>query len=298
MIGSLVEMLRPFGEVREHEPMSRHTTLGVGGPARVYFRPHDRARLVQAVRALDASLPCLPLGRGSNLLVLDEGFDGVVIDLAPLNHVVCKGNLVMAEAGARMSRVASACVQAGLSGLEFLATVPGDIGGGVAMNAGAFGQQISDCLREVCCLLRDGSEIWLSADKLSMGYRHCRLPDGGIVLEAQFELQPDSSEAVRDRIRNMRARRSETQPLDQPNCGSVFTNPEGRHAAQLIEAAGLKGKTFGKARISEKHANFIVTEPGATASDVLALIRLARRSVREQFGIDLIPEVRIVGGQA
>ncbi len=296
MSASVVETLRPFGEVREHEPMSRHTTLGVGGPARVYFRPHDRVMLIRAVRALDAGLPCLPLGRGSNLLVLDEGFDGIVIDLAPLNHVSCKGRLVMAEAGARMSRVASACVQAGLSGLEFLATVPGDIGGGVAMNAGAFGQQMSDCLREVCCLLRDGSETWLPVDALGMGYRRCHLPEGAIVLEARFELEPAQPALVRDRIRRMRARRSETQPLDQPNCGSVFTNPEGMHAARLIEEAGLKGKAIGKAHISEKHANFIVTEPGAKASDVLALIRLARQTVRERFGIDLVPEVRIVGG--
>lgn len=289
------EALQELGVLIENEPMSRHTTIAVGGPARWFFRPASRDALVQALRRIPADLPLLPLGRGSNLLVADTGFSGIVVDLGNLDAVELTGRDVRAEAGARMSRVARLCAEHGLAGLEFLATVPGDIGGGVAMNAGAFGQQVSDTLVEVEIVDRRGTRRRMPASALDLGYRRCRLPEGALVLQAGFRLDPDDPRAIRERMRAMRARRSATQPLAQPNCGSVFKNPPGDHAARLIEAAGLKGMTIGGAQISERHANFIVNLGDASCADVLALIERVRRVIRRDFDIELEPEVRIVG---
>ena len=184
----------------------------------------------------------------------------------------------------------------GLTGLEFMATVPGDVGGGIAMNAGAFGQQVSDTLASIRILDRQGRVSELPAPALDMRYRHTALPQGAIVLAARFALHAGDAEAIRERMRAMRAQRSDTQPLAWPNCGSELKHPEGDHAARLVEAAGLKGFAVGGARISEVHANFIVNDGSAKAADVLALIEKARREVKARFGVTLEPEVRIVGG--
>jgi UDP-N-acetylmuramate dehydrogenase len=216
------------------------------------------------------------------------------MDLSALTGLTVAGRDVTAEAGVRMGRLARVAAGAGLSGLEFMATVPGDVGGGVAMNAGAFGQEVADSLRWVEVALRGGEVRRLEADVLAMRYRHAELPAGSLVLAAGFSLRPADSEAIRDRMREMRERRGVTQPLAQPNCGSVFKNPAGDHAARLIEAAGLKGLRIGGARISELHANFIVNEGGATSRDVRALIARAQAEVKARFGVRLEPEVRML----
>jgi len=241
------------------------------------------------------NVPILPLGRGSNLLPTDAGFSGVVLDLSGLNRIAAHETILEAECGVRMSRMARICADHGLQGLEFMATVPGDIGGGVAMNAGAFGQQLSDCLSRIRILRRDGEIEELAAGQLQMAYRHTLLPRDSLVIWAEFSLQADDSEAVRERIRQMRTTRGRTQPLELPNCGSVFKNPPGDHAARLIEACGLKGHRIGGASISDKHANFIVNEGEATSSDVLALILLAQETVLSHFAVQLEPEVRMLG---
>jgi len=287
--------LHDAGVWREHEPMAAHTTLAVGGPARWFFRPADRASLITAMQACPADVVILPLGRGSNMLVPDTGFDGFVVDLSDLNEIRVDGLNVSAGAGARMGRVARQCADHGLTGCEFMATVPGDIGGGVAMNAGCFAQQVSDSLSEIEVVLRDGSLIKMRATDLNMAYRHCELPTGSLILSATFALHTDHPEQIRERMRSMRSRRSSTQPLSQPNCGSVFKNPYGDHAARLIEAAGLKGFKIGGARISAQHANFIVNEGEASSADIVALITRAQAAVKQQSGIELEPEVRMVG---
>jgi len=292
------ESLALLGHLVEQEPMARHTTLGVGGPAHWFYRPQSRAAMIEAMPMIPEELPRLPLGRGSNLLVHDGGFDGIVIDLGELDHIEVDGCSIHAEAGARMSRVARICAESGLSGLEFLSTVPGDMGGGVAMNAGAFGQEIADTLTHADVLTADGEVVRLEKAALNMTYRHSELPENSLVLAAAFELHPASPEAIRERIRGMREKRGRTQPLAQPNFGSVFKNPPGDHSARLIEAAGLKGLGIGGARISSTHANFIVNEGNATCSDVLALIEKAQVEVEAKFGIRLQPEVRMVGGKA
>lgn len=298
MSGQWESMLEPLGKLMRDEPMSRHTTLGVGGNARWYFQPKDRTSVASAIKAIPTEVAILPLGRGSNLLVPDRGFPGVVLDLSAMKSIRIDGLKAIAEAGVRMGKFSQRCADVGLAGLEFMATVPGDIGGGVAMNAGAFGQQVSDTLQVVEIVQRDGIEARIEACDLTMSYRHAALPAGSLVLAAHFRLQTDEPEAVRERMRDMRRRRGDTQPLAQKNCGSVFKNPPGDHAARLIEEAGLKGTQVGHARISEMHANFIVNEGGASSADVLALIHRAQSEVEARFGVRLEPEVRMLQEQA
>ncbi len=294
IVGDWSEQISGLGVLLEHESMARHTTLMVGGVARWFFRPNNRAAAIASMKLLPADVSILPLGRGSNMLIPDSGFDGLIMDLSELNAIVIDGCSVTVEAGARMSRVARQCAEHGLTGCEFMATVPGDIGGGIAMNAGCFAQQVSDTLRHIEVVLPDGEIQQCSADSLNISYRHTALPSGSLVLSASFELRTDHPEEIRERIRSMRTRRSATQPLSQPNCGSVFKNPVGDYAARLIEAAGLKGFRIGGARISEQHANFIVNEGGASCADIVALIEHAQRVVQQQSGIELEPEVRVI----
>ncbi len=290
-----ISAIRETGVWREHEPMAPHTTLAVGGPARWFFRPADRESLITAVKHCPVDVAILPLGRGSNMLVPDTGFDGLVLDLSELNVLQFDACVVTVGAGVRMSRFARQCADHGLTGCEFMATVPGDVGGGIAMNAGCFAQQVSDTLSHIEVLLRDGSIIRLDAMDLNMTYRHIDLPAQSLVLSATFSLQTDHPDQIRERMRSMRSRRSSTQPLAQPNCGSVFKNPDGDYAARLIEAAGLKGLRIGGARISDQHANFIVNEGDASSADIVALIKRAQAEVKQQTGIELEPEVRMVG---
>lgn len=286
--------LKEFGVLLEHEPMARHTTLAVGGPTRWLFRPAGESELIGAMSIIPVDIPILPLGRGSNMLVPDAGFEGIVLDLGALSQLTIKDRLVEAGAGVRMGKLAQQCANHGLTGLEFMATVPGDVGGGVAMNAGAFGQQVSDTLQSIRMINRQGLIANISAGELKMHYRHTELPPGAIVLAAMFAMNTGNPETIREHMRSMRAKRGETQPLAWPNCGSVFKNPDGDHAARLVEAAGLKGYVIGGARFSEIHANFIVNDGTATSADVLALIEKARQEVKERFSIELEPEVRVV----
>ncbi|MDQ6968109.1 MAG: UDP-N-acetylmuramate dehydrogenase [Mariprofundaceae bacterium] len=286
--------LQALGELSHSEPMANHTTLAVGGAATWYFKPHNKETLSQALALTPKNIKLLPLGRGSNLLVPDHGFDGMVIDLGMLNTIQINAHRLTAQAGSRMSKIAQTAANAGLRGLEFMATVPGDLGGGIAMNAGAFGMQASDTCLQAEVMLRDGSEQILSKSQLNMVYRHSQIPKQSIITAASFELQTADQQDIRDVMRDMRHKRSQTQPLAMPNCGSVFKNPEGDYAARLIEAVGLKGKRMGGAQISEIHANFIVNHGNAHSDDVTALIQLAQQSVFEKFAIKLEPEVRIL----
>jgi len=288
------QQISSLGTLMENEPMARHTTLMVGGAARWLFKPDNRAAVMSAMLNCPADVPILPLGRGSNMLIPDNGYDGLVIDLSALNAIEIDGLSVRAEAGARMSRVARQCAEHGLTGCEFMATVPGDVGGGIAMNAGCFGQQVSDSLTHIEVVLPNGEVQRIQADDLNIRYRHTALPSRSLVISASFTLATDQPEQIRERMRSMRSRRSATQPLSQPNCGSVFKNPDGDHAARLIEAAGLKGFSIGGAQISSQHANFIVNEGDASSADIMALIKHAQMTVNQQFDISLEPEVRMI----
>ena len=297
---SILEWLRAFARPDQwltNEPMCNHTTFRVGGPADVLFFPESARQVQQAMAAAAAQgVPAMVIGNGSNLIVRDGGIRGLVIVLGErMAQVNCEGCLLTAQAGASMARVASIAMNNGLAGLEFASGIPGTLGGCCAMNAGAYGGQLSDVLLDADVLL-DGEIKTLSKEAMDMGYRTTLpLRRGGVVLSARFQLRLDDGMAIAARMRDFNARRREKQPLNYPSAGSVFKRPEGYFAGALIEQAGLKGRSVGGAKVSEKHAGFIVNAGGATAQDVLSLIRQVQEEVAARCGIALETEVRIIG---
>ena len=285
------------GQLLRDEPMSRHTTFRIGGPADMMFFPAMEQQLQLAIKlAGDYHIPCTVIGNGSNLIVRDGGVIGLVVVLGErFSHISIEDGVLTAEAGATLSRVAAEAQRAGLSGLEFASGIPGTLGGGCAMNAGAYGGQLSDVLIDARVLL-NGAIQTLSREELQMGYRTTLpLHEGGIVLSARFRLKSDDPEAIQARMRDLNARRRDKQPLNFPSAGSVFKRPEGHFAGALIEQAGLKGERVGDAQVSAKHAGFIVNVGNATASDVLALIQRVQDAVFAQSGVSLETEVRVIG---
>lgn len=280
-----------------NEPMSRHTTFRVGGTADNLFFPENEGEIVELMTlAREAELPCMVIGNGSNIIVREGGIRGLVLALGErFGKIERSGTRIKAQAGALLSRVAFAAQEAGLSGLEFASGIPGTLGGGCAMNAGAYGGQLSDVLVSAEVIL-NGERKTLTLNEMEMGYRSTLpLREGGVVLSAEFELHPDAPEKILSRMRELNARRREKQPLNLPSAGSIFKRPEGNYAGSLIEQCGLKGLTVGGAQVSPKHAGFIVNVGGATADDIEALIEQIRRTVYEKTGILLEPEARILG---
>ena len=288
-----------IAQVLEHEPMARHTTMRVGGPAEILFSPAGEGELLFAVReAKRAGAPFRIIGNGSNLLVLDGGLPGLTIRLGEaFSKISVDGNQIRAQAGALLSRVAAAARDASLTGLEFASGIPGSAGGGMAMNAGAYGGQLSDVF-EGCRALDPETGIIsaLGPAEMALGYREsAALSRGLIVTEAAFRLTAGDRSAIQAKMDDLSARRREKQPLNLPSAGSTFKRPEGHFAGALIEQAGLKGLSVGGAQVSDKHAGFIVNTGSATAADVLALIGRVQDEVERAFGVRLEPEVRIIG---
>ena len=289
------------GDVQGGAPLAPLTTLRVGGAARALVTVERDADLaaVGAV-AVEHGLPWLVVGRGSNLLVGDDGWPGVAIVLGrgfrgvtfTPSPVLPDGQRVRAGAAEPLPALAARVGDAGCSGFAWACAVPGTLGGAVRMNAGAHGSDMAAHLAEVDLVrLRTGVRETWTIDAVGLSYRRSQLPDDGIVVSATLDLQPGEAEQVRAEMHEIRAWRRAHQPLNQPNCGSVFTNPPGDSAGRLIDAAGCKGLTIGGASVSERHANFIVTRRGATAADVLAVIEEVQRRVREHAGIALTTEV-------
>jgi UDP-N-acetylmuramate dehydrogenase len=286
------------GEVREHAALAELTTLRVGGAARVLVvAERDEDLTAVGLVCREHALPWAVVGRGSNLLVSDAGWPGVAIQLGRgFRGVEFDGDRVRAGAAEPLPSLAVRVADAGYAGFAWACAVPGTLGGAVRMNAGAHGGEMADHLVEVEVVrLRSGvRETWPLA-ALALTYRHSQLPDDAVVVEATMRLDRGTPEVIRAEIDGIRAWRRAHQPLNEPNCGSVFTNPPGASAGALIDAAGAKGTTVGGARVSERHANFIVTRPGATASDVQTLIERVRTRVREHAGIELTTEVARLG---
>ena len=284
-------------QISENEPMSRHTTMRVGGAADVLLEPSSEAQLICALdmaRALD--IPALVIGGGSNLIVQDGGVRGVIIKLCErFARITCEGNVISAEAGTKLAAIANAAQRAGLSGLEFAAGIPGTVGGGVLMNAGAYGGEMSQVLLSGRVLVDGGVQTYSHAD-FQFGYRHtCLMKNGGIVLGATFGLTPNDPAAIAARMNELAARRRDKQPLNFPSAGSTFKRPEGHYAGALIEHAGLKGASVGGAMVSQKHAGFVVNTGNASARDVVRLIGHIQDTVYAQAGVRLHPEVRVIG---
>lgn len=285
----------PGLELRRSEPMSRHTTFRVGGPAALMALPTSEEQLVAAVKlARTEGIEPLWVGLGSNLLVDDKGLDAFVIKTAPqLNACRVEGNVITAWAGAPLAQVSNAAADHSLTGLEFAHGIPGSLGGAVTMDAGAYDGEMRQVVRSVRALNGNCEVEELDGENCEFSYRHSVFSDGScLVLSAVMELQPGDESAIRGRMAELMAKRKEKQPLEWPSAGSTFKRPEGHFAAALIDQCGLKGLTVGGAQVSEKHAGFVINAGGATCRDILDLMDEIRDRVFRATGVELEPEVK------
>ncbi|RST75407.1 UDP-N-acetylmuramate dehydrogenase [Siminovitchia acidinfaciens] len=299
----IIEELRAneVGKVKANEPLSNHTTIKVGGPADIFVEPDSIDKLIKTMEIIQKNkLPWRVIGRGSNLLVSDEGIVGVVIKLAKgMDNLDIDGTTVRVGAGYSFIVLANALGRKGLSGFEFAGGIPGSVGGAVYMNAGAHGSDVSKVLEKARVLFPDGAVEWLTNEDMEYSYRTSILQKKrpGIVLEAVFNLQEGDRDIIAAEMKKHRTYRRDTQPV-KPCCGSVFRNPLPEHAGKLMQDAGLKGYSIGGAQISELHGNFIVNNGTAKAADVLALIEYMKETALERNGIELHTEVEIVERKA
>ena len=289
-------MFEGFEVIRNAE-MRQYTTLRLGGKADWLAFPRNAEEIAALyAEAGQAGLPVTVIGHGSNLLVLDGGIRGLVIRVEKnMRSIRREGNRLIAQAGAMLGTAAAAAAEAGLTGLEFASGIPGTVGGGMTMNAGAYGGEMSDVTVRVDGITPDGKPISLNRDEMRFGYRTSAVKERNlIVTEVTMELQPGDPAGIRAKMSELNARRAEKQPLDVPSAGSTFKRPEGFFAAALIDQCGLKGYSIGGAQVSRKHAGFLVNN-GSSSRDYLALVRYVQQVVQEQTGVQLEPEIRIVG---
>ena len=307
-VKSVTEQL-PQLSLMQDEPMKKHTTFRIGGPADYYAEPDvsQISKLIEIAKACD--MPVAVIGNGSNLLVGDKGIRGLVIGIgkglseidvteAVAQQSTAQGNgrIITAGAGAILAAVAAKAAEASLSGLEFASGIPGSVGGAVVMNAGAYGGEIKDVLIDATVLTAEGELKTVTRDELDLSYRHSIVPEKGyIVLSARFRLTPKPQDEIKAYMAELRAKRVEKQPLEYPSAGSTFKRPEGYFAGKLIMDAGLRGYSVGDAQVSGKHCGFVVNKGEATAADVLTLIKDVQETVLKQFGVKLEPEVKMIG---
>lgn len=285
-------------QIKEMEPLCAHTTFRIGGPAAFYLVPEQAEEVKKAIAfANERELPFLTIGRGSNVLFQDEGYDGVVIEVGRgMEHIeLMDDGRIRAAAGTGIGALAAAAARESLSGLEFASGIPGTLGGAVTMNAGAYGGEIRDCLVSATVLDADGAMQELEKDELELGYRTSVIQKKGyIVLEALFQMKEGDRRAIQQRMREMNESRRQKQPLEYPSAGSTFKRPEGHFAGKLIEDAGLRGYRVGDAQVSEKHCGFVINRGNATAAQVRELIAHVQEKVFQMAGIKLEPEVKII----
>jgi len=291
------------GKILFRVPLSRYTSLRVGGPADIMIYPSDVMELQKVICfSQTQAIPYFVIGRGSNLLIKDGGLKGIAIRLSLgfkriklLNRSRNHTSVLVVEAGVSLTRLLKFCIGKGLSGLEFLSDIPGSIGGALAMNSGAQGRQMKDVTKSLALLTPQTEVIERSTKHLNFEYRKLHLPTGTIILQAQILMKHRSKKIILSEVEKIKKWRRQTQPLNLPSAGSVFKNPIGKSAGQLIEQTGLKGFRVGNAEISEKHANFIVNLGGATAKDILSIMKTIQNRVYQKTGIRLEPEIKIAG---
>lgn len=284
--------------VRLHEPMKKHTTFRIGGPADYYLCPHSTEELQKILQICKKNkMEFFVLGNGSNLLVSDKGYRGVVIQLwKNFSDIVTKEDTITVKAGALLSKVAAEALEEGLTGMEFASGIPGTIGGAVVMNAGAYGGEMKDIIKEVTVLTKEGDILTISKEEMNFGYRTSVVKEKGyVVISVVLQLKKGDRAEIRKVMDDLKERRVTKQPLDMPSAGSTFKRPEGYFAGKLIMDAGLRGFSVGGAQISEKHCGFVVNKGDATAADVLGLIKEVQKRVQEKFGVALEPEVKFLG---
>lgn len=283
--------------VLQGEPMAKHTTFRIGGPADAFVQIESTEALANVLQYLEKiEIPYMILGNGSNLLMDDAGYRGVIIEIADkMNEVRVEGSCLVCQAGALMSKVARVAYENGLTGLAFASGIPGTIGGGCVMNAGAYGGELKQVVESVTVMDRQGNQITLDNESMEFGYRDSVIKHYPyIVVEVRIRLTPGDKEAIKQEMDELAGKRREKQPLEFPSAGSTFKRPKGYFAGELIMNAGLRGYTVGGAQVSEKHCGFVVNKGGATAEDVKALIAHVQETVEEQTGVLLEPEVIIV----
>jgi UDP-N-acetylmuramate dehydrogenase len=292
----LQQILRP-DQVLFDEPLKNHTTFKIGGPADAVALPDTMDQICKLIAALrESDTRYMVIGNGSNLLFSDKGYRGVIVKLSTnFASVSADGSSVRAYAGAALAQASQKAAQSSLSGLEFACGIPGTVGGGVFMNAGAYGGEIKDVFAEAQVLSTSGDIITLRAADMEFAYRHSRLQSSGeVLLTAEFQLAPGESAAIKAQMDDLNRRRREKQPLDMPSAGSTFKRPEGYYVGKLITDSNLRGFAIGGAQVSETHAGCIVNRGGATCVDVLRLIEHIQTTVQRQFGVLLHPEVRLI----
>ena len=279
------------------EPMKKHTTFRVGGPADVLVQPDETALAAILALCRQYHVSYSFIGNGSNLLVGDKGIRGVVIEMTdPMGNIEVDGTKITAQAGAMLSKIANTAASNGLGGMEFAAGIPGSVGGAVVMNAGAYGGEMKDIIEKVYVLDENGAQLELDRDALDLGYRHSCIPEKKyIVTKVVLELVPRNEAEIRSEMKELNEKRAEKQPLQYPSAGSTFKRPEGYFAGKLIMDAGLRGFQIGDARVSDKHCGFVVNVGKATARDVTDVIEEVQEKVRERFGVSLEREVIYLG---
>lgn len=279
------------------EPMKKHTTFRVGGPADVLVQPDETALAAILALCRQYHVSYSFIGNGSNLLVGDKGIRGVVIEMTdPMGNIEVDGTKITAQAGAMLSKIANTAASNGLGGMEFAAGIPGSVGGAVVMNAGAYGGEMKDIIEKVYILDENGAQLELDRDALDLGYRHSCIPEKKyIVTKVVLELVPRNEAEIRSEMKELNEKRAEKQPLQYPSAGSTFKRPEGYFAGKLIMDAGLRGYQVGGAQVSEKHCGFVINKGDATAADICQLMRDVSDKVQAQFGVVLEPEVKMIG---
>ncbi|MGP4072565.1 UDP-N-acetylmuramate dehydrogenase [Piscibacillus sp. B03] len=289
---------KEVGKVLLNEPLKKHTTIKIGGPADLFIQPKSIDGLKEALNVLkENNIPISVIGRGSNLLIPDEGIRGAVIQFGKgLDHLEVDGDQILVGGGYPLVRLAAIISRDELSGFEFAGGIPGSIGGAVFMNAGAHGSDISKILVKAHVLYEDGTTEWLTNEEMKFDYRKSVLQDEkkGFCIEAVFQLEKSNKQDILAELKKHKDYRRDTQPWDHPCAGSIFRNPLPRHAGQLVEELGLKGHQIGGAKISEMHGNFIVNEEDASYHDVMALIQLIKDQVKEKYNIEMVTEVEIL----
>lgn len=296
-IRKIQEIVQP-GQLFVQEPMSKHTTFNIGGPADYLIFPSTIDEVVSIFNVIrEMNMPFTVLGNGSNVLVLDNGIRGAVVKFhAPMSYKRQNGNKIIAGAGAYLKHVSQYALECGLTGMEFACGIPGSLGGAVFMNAGAYDGEMKNVVTQVRTVTQSGEVLTYEQDQLDFAYRHSVFQDNGqIICEITMELQPGDKEAIKAKMDDFTFRRESKQPLELPSAGSTFKRPEGYFAGTLIDQTGLKGLQVGGAQISTKHAGFVVNSGNATAKDVLNLIKAVQDEVYARNGVKLFPEVRIIG---
>ena len=295
-----IKKILPAEQFYINEPMSKHTTFNIGGPADYLIFPGSMDQLQAVVKLMNqCDIPFTILGNGSNVLVLDKGIRGAVIKFhAPMSYKRCEGNKIIAGAGAYLKHISQYAAENSLTGMEFACGIPGSLGGAVFMNAGAYDGEMKNVVKEVKTVTATGKVLTYGPDEFNFGYRHSVFQaNGQAIAEITLELQPGNKEDIQAKMDDYTARRESKQPLEMPSAGSTFKRPEGYYAGTLIDSTGLKGLQVGGAQISTKHAGFVVNSGHATAQDVLDLIKEVQDRVYKEKGVKLYPEVRIIGEQ-